>query len=311
MRAVGFSKFGGPEVLEVVELPVPVPGPGEVRIRVAAAAVNPTDTGMRAGGRAEALAAHEPPWVAGMDAAGVIDEVGAGADWQVGDEVMAVVVPMRTGRGAQAEQIVVPAASVARIPAGASLVEASTLPMNALTVRRALDLLGLQPGQTLAVTGAAGAVGGYAIQLGKVDGLRVVADASPTDEALVRELGADVVVPRGPEVAQAFREAVPEGVDGLIDAALIGPPVLAAIRDGGGLAVVRPFQGETERGITVHRVAVSDYATNQAALDRLRELVEQGAVTLRVAETFPAEKAGEAQAKLAAGGVRGRMVITF
>jgi len=311
MRAVGFSKFGGPEVLEVVELPVPVPGPGEVRIKVAAAAVNPTDTGMRSGGRAEALKDLEPPWVAGMDAAGVIDEVGAGADWRVGDEVMAVVVPARTGRGAQCEQIVVPAASVARIPAGSSLVEASTLPMNALTVRRALDLLALQPGQTLAVTGAAGAVGGYAIQMGKADGLRIVADASPKDEALVHELGADVVVPRGPEVGKAFREAVPDGVDGLIDAALIGPSVLAAIRDGGGLAVVRPFQGETERDITVHRVAVSDYATNQAALDRLREQVEQGAVTLRVAETFPAEKAAEAQEKLAAGGVRGRMVITF
>lgn len=311
MRAVCFSKFGGPEVLEVAELPDPVPGPGEVRIKVAAAAVNPTDTGMRSGGRAEALAAFEPPWVAGMDAAGVIDEVGPGADWQVGEEVMAIVVPMRTGRGAQAEQVVVPAASVARIPAGASLVEASTLPMNALTVRRALDLLNLQPGQTLAVTGAAGAVGGYAIQLGKADGLRVLADAAEKDEAIVRGLGADVVVPRGPDVAKAFREAAPEGVDGLIDAALIGPPVLTAIRDGGGLAVVRPFQGETERDITIHRVAVSDYATNQEALNRLREQVEQGAVTLRVAGTFPPEKAGEAQEKLAAGGVRGRMVITF
>lgn len=308
---MGFSKFGGPEVLEVVDLPVPVPGPGEVRIKVAAAAVNPTDTGMRSGGRADALAAFEPPWVAGMDAAGVVSEVGPGVDWQVGDQVMAVVVPMRTGRGAQAEEIVVPAASVARIPAGASLVEASTLPMNALTVRRALDLLDLKAGQTLAVTGAAGAVGGYAIQLGKADGLRILADAAPKDEAIVRELGADVVVPRGPEVAKAFREAVPEGVDGLIDAALIGPSVLGAIRDGGGLAVVRPFQGETERGITVHRVAVSDYATNSSALDRLREQVEQGAVTLRVAETVTPERAGEAQAKLAAGGVRGRMVITF
>lgn len=311
MRAVGFSTFGGTEVLEVVDLPTPDPGPGQVRIKVTAAAVNPTDTGMRSGGRREALEAFPAPWVAGMDAAGVIDAVGEGVDWQVGDEVMAIVVPMRTGRGAQAEEIVVPAASVARVPAGASLVEASTLPMNALTTRFALDLLALKPGQTLAVTGAAGAVGGYAIELGKADGLRVLADASPADEALVRGLGADVVVPRGPEVGRAFREAVPDGVDGLIDAALVGPPVLAAIRDGGGLAVVRPFAGETERGITVHRVAVSDYAENQAALDRLREQVESGAVTLRVAETFPPERAGEAQDKLAAGGVRGRLVITF
>jgi NADPH2:quinone reductase len=311
MRAVGFFQFGGPEVLEVVELPDPVPGPGEVRIRTAAAAVNPTDVGMRAGGRAQALASFAPPWVAGMDVAGVIDAVGPGADWQVGEQVMAVVVPMRTGRGAQAELVVVPADSVARIPRGASPVEASTLPMNGLTVRRALDLLALGRGQTLAVTGAAGAVGGYAIQLGKTEGLRVIADAAPRDEELVRSLGADVVVPRGEEMARAIREAVPGGVDGLIDGALVGGPALAAVRDGGGLAAVRPFPAEPERGLAIHQVSVAEYATNRAALDRLRELAEQGAISLRVAGTFPPEEAARAQTTFAAGGVRGRLVIVF
>jgi NADPH:quinone reductase len=311
MRAVGFSRFGGPEVVEVVEIPDPVPGPGEVRIRVAAAAINPTDMGMRSGGRAAALAAFPPPWVAGMDAAGVIDAIGADVSWRVGDRVMAVVVPMRTGRGAQAERVVVPAESVARVPEAVTLTEASTLPMNGLTTRLALDLLALTPGQTLAVTGAAGAVGGYAIELGKVAGLRVIADAAPKDEDLVRGLGADVVVPRGSDVASAIRAVVPEGVDGLVDGALIGGPVLAAVRDGGGIAAVRAFAGETERGITIHQVSVASYATNRAALDGLRELVEAGAVTLRVAETFTAEHAAEAQARFAEGGVRGRFVIVF
>jgi NADPH:quinone reductase len=311
MRAVGFSRFGGPEVLEVVEIPDPVPGPGEVRIRVSAAAINPTDIGMRAGGRAAALAAFPPPWVAGMDAAGVIDAVGPDVSWRVGDRVMAVVVPMRTGRGAQAERVVVPAESVAPIPEAVTLTEASTLPMNGLTTRLALDLLGLEPGQTLGVTGGAGAVGGYAIELGKAAGLRVVADAAPADDELVLGLGADVIVPRGPQVASGFRQVVPDGVDGLIDSALIGGPVLAAVRDGGGIAAVRAFDGEPERGITIHPVSVASYATNHAALDGLRELVEAGAVTLRVAATYTPDRAAEAQIRFAAGGVRGRLVLVF
>ena len=260
MRAAAFIK-GGPEVLEVAELPVPEPGPREVRVRVAAATVNPTDIGMRSGRRAEELQKLPSPYVPGMELAGTIDAVGPDADWQVGERVLAIVLPMRTGRGAQAEQVVVPADSVTRVPGPAtSLEEAATLPMNGLTVRRALDLLALQPGQTLAVTGAAGAVGGYSVQLGVADGLHVVAVASPEDEPLMRSLGASVFVPRGQAVAQAIRAAVPEGVDGLIDAAVIGRDVLAAIGDGGAYAGVRGFEGETERDIPIHRVAVSDYA---------------------------------------------------
>ena len=202
--------------------------------------------------------------------------------------------------------MVVPADSVTRVPGPeTSLEEAATLPMNGLTVRRALDLLALQPGQTLAVTGAAGAVGGYSVQLGVADGLRVVAVASPEDEPLMRSLGASVFVPRGEAVAQAIRAAVPEGVDGLIDAAVIGRDVLAAIRDGGAYAGVRGFEGETERGISIHRVAVSDYARNRSALDALAGLVSAGKLTLRVAETFPPDRAADAHRKLEAGGVRG------
>jgi NADPH:quinone reductase-like Zn-dependent oxidoreductase len=111
---------------------------------------------------------------------------------------MAVAVVSGT-HGAYAEHLVVPAESVARVPAGMSDVEAATLPMNGLTARMALDLLELPAGATVAVTGAAGAVGGYVVQLATADGFRVIADAADKDEQLVKDLGADVVLPRGPE----------------------------------------------------------------------------------------------------------------
>lgn len=303
-------KFGGPEALEVVELPEPHPGPGEVRIRVAAATVNPTDTGLRSGAYGSRLQSPAPH-VPGMDAAGVVDEVGDGTPWAVGDEVMAIVVPTGPHGGAYAAQVVVPGESVARIPAGVDLVAASTLPMNGLTARLSLDQLGLQPGQTIAVTGAAGAYGGYVVQLAKADGLRVIADASEADEPLVAALGADVIVRRGPGVVGRILEVCPGGVDGLADGAVLDAEVLPAIRDGGGLAVVRGWPGPSERDITVHRTMVRDYAGNHEALDRLREQVEKGEVTLRVAATFPAEQAPAAHRRLEAGGTRGRLVLVF
>lgn len=312
MKAVGISEFGGPEVLHLVELPDPEAGPGEVRIRVRAAAVNPTDIGLRDGSRAELLKDVPPPYVPGMDDAGVLDQIGddVSTDLQLGDHIMAIVVP-NGSHGAYSERIVVPVESVARVPAGATDVEAATLPMNGLTTRQALDLLGLQRGQTLGVTGAAGAVGGYAVQLGKADGLIVVADASEADRQLVKELGADIIVRRGDQFAERVRQAVPAGVDGLVDAALLDGLVVGAVRDGGRIATVRGFRGAEERGITFHPVSVRNYAREQAKLDRLRQQVESGQLTLRVARTIPAERAAEAHRMLEAGGTRGRIVLEF
>ncbi|HTE84284.1 MAG TPA: NADP-dependent oxidoreductase [Dehalococcoidia bacterium] len=312
MRAVTFSRFGGPEVLEVKELPEPLPGPGEVRIRVAAATVNPTDVGFRSGRQAAQLSSNmQPPYIPGMEMAGVVDAAGPGAGWKHGDQVMAIVMPRRPAGGAMAEKVVVPSTSVAAIPEGASLAQAATLPMNGLTVRLALDQLALKPGQFLAVTGAAGAVGGYAIQLGVAEGLRVIAVAGPKDEALVKEFGASVFVVRGDDAPKRIRQAVSGGVDGLVDAAAIGAPILPAIKEGGRLAAVRGWEGETERGIEIKQVRVAEYLQNQEALDRLGRLAGEGKLTLRVAETFPPERTGEAQEKLSAGGVRGRLVIVF
>ena len=313
MKAVGVVEYGGPEALQVVELPGPAVRPGTVRIRVHAAAVSPTDTFVRNGARDEAQkAAGPPPYVPGMDAAGVIEEIGEGVetDLKVGDRVMAIVVP-KGSRGAYSEQIVVPVGSVARAPEGATHVEASTLPMNGLTARLALDVLNLPPGRTLAVTGAAGAFGGYVVQLAKADGLTVVADASEADEELVRALGADVVLPRGEGFAARVRERFPEGVDGAADGALLHAQLAPAVRDGGTVITVRGYHEPGERGVVFHPILVSDYARAGDKLDGLRRLAEEGKVTLRVGGTFAKEDAAEAHRRLEAGGVRGRLVIEF
>lgn len=317
--AVGVVEFGGPDALRIVELPDRHAGPGEVRLRVTAASVNPTDTLIRDGTRAAELSTYgPPPYVPGMDVAGVIDEIGPEPDdanrngngLQFGDRVMAIVLN-RGVHGGYTASLVLPAASVVAVPAGASDAEASTLPMNGLTARRTLDLLDLRPGATIFVGGAAGAYGGYVVQLAKADGLHVIADASEVDEQLVRDLGADVIVRRGGDVADRILEAMPGGVDAVADGALQHELLYPAVRDGGGYAAVRGVRGELPRGITGHGVWVREYGLEQAKLDRLREQAEQGIVTLRVARTFPIEAAADAHRMLEGGGVRGRAVLIF
>jgi NADPH2:quinone reductase len=312
MRAVGVTEFGGPEALHLVDVPAEPLGPGQVRLRVTAATVNPTDTYSRNGTYAQRDPVKEFPFVPGMDVAGELVEIGEDVQTglAVGERVMGVVVP--TGaHGGYREDLVLPARSIARVPAGASDAAASTLPMNGLTARLALDRMALQPGEVLAVTGAAGAFGGYVVQLAKAEGLTVVADASAADEELVHELGADVVVRRGDDVAARIREQFPDGVDGLADGSVQDAAVLPAVKDGGAVATVRGYRGDGQRDLRVFPVMVRQYAEEAEALDRLRQQVEKGEVTLRVAQTFPAADAAEAHRRLEAGGVRGRLVLLF
>lgn len=314
MKAIGVTEFGGPEALQLVQLPVPEPGPHEVRIRVRNAAVNPSDLDFRVGeGLARELRDRRPPFVPGLDAAGVIEKLGPDADDRlaVGDHVIALVLPTGPHGGAYAEQIVVPAASVVPAPTSARFPAAATLLLNGLTARLSLDALSLTAGQTVAVTGAAGALGGYAMELAKADGLQVVGDAGPADEPLVESLGADLVVPRGDDVASAIRDVVPDGVDGLIDAAAQEALVVPAIKDGGGLAVIRGWDGPTERGIVLHKISGPSAATDTRRLERLAKLAEDGTLTLRVAEVLPAEQAARAHRLLEARGIRGRLVLDF
>lgn len=309
-RAVGFVRFGEPEVLEVVELPADPPGPGEVTIQVAAAAVNPTDTVLRAG--RGGTPDWDPPYVPGMDAAGSVAAVGDGVDLAVGTKVMAAATPRRPAGGAYTERLTVPAAQVIGIPDGVTVEQASTLPMNGLTAKVALDALDLRPGQTFAVTGAAGVLGGYAIALAVHQGLRVVADASADDEALVRSFGAHEIVERGDGVGARIR-AVSRGtgVDGLLDGSVQNAEVLPAVRDGGRIAAVRRFRAEPERNITVHQIMVAHHLDDRDGLTLLRDLAASGDIALRVAGTYPARDAAQAHRRFEQGGVRGRLVITF
>ena len=311
MRAIGILEFGGPEALELIDVPEVHAGPGEVRIQIHAATVNPTDIMTRNGTRAEQQKIDPPPYVPGMDIAGTVDEVGEGVTGlKSGDAVMAMVVT-KASHGGYREQIVLNAKSVVAVPAGTSYVEAATLPMNGLTARRSLDLLGLSAGQVVAVTGAAGAYGGYVIQIAKADGLTVIADASEADEALIKSLGADIVVRRGDDVATRIREHFPDGVDGLADGAVLKELAIPALRDGGSFTSVRGYEGDGQRGINFTKTFVREYDGETEKLDGLRQLVEDGAVTLRVADTFKPEDAPAAHRRLEAGGTRGRMVIEF
>lgn len=321
MRAVVVTEYGGPEVLREVDIDEPHAGAGQVRIRVHAATVNPADVLLRVGDIDEALRAStlSPPYRPGMEVAGILDEIGpnAGTELRIGDRVMAVLIPIEDSGGAYAEYVVVDADQVAGAPAGSSHAEAATLPMNGLTARHALDVLHLRPGQTVAVTGAAGAVGGYVVQLAKADGLRVIADAAPADTDLVTQLGADEIVTRGPGIGGRIRQLHPDGVDAVVDAALQGDEVLPALRNGGQIAIVRrPGERGTsilhpDPGVSIRDVWVPDYTHATDKLDGLRVLAEQGKVTLRVARTFPAADAAAAHRLLEKGGTRGRLVLTF
>ena len=231
MKAVIIGSFGGPEALQIADLPVPHPGTGQVRITVQAAAVNPVDVATRAGWLAEqGLMAATGQVGIGWDLAGVIDAVGPDAGrFAVGDPVIGMRDLLIAPIGAQAEQIVLGTEAVAPAPRTWSAVEAATIPLNGLTAAQALDLLALRPGQWLLVTGAAGALGGYALQLAALRGLRTVAAAAPGDEELVRRLGADEFIPRTANLGSAVRQVLPHGADGALDAAVAGITALDAV----------------------------------------------------------------------------------
>ncbi|WP_410597577.1 NADP-dependent oxidoreductase [Amycolatopsis sp. lyj-23] len=304
MRAVVVRRFGGPEVLEQVEVPAPEPGPGQVRIRVAAAAVNPVDLATRSG--ALSSAGVVPPRAVlglGWDVAGTVETAGGG--FAEGAAVIGLRDRIGTPLGAYAEQIVLDASAVAPAPPGVSPAEAATLPLNALTAAQALDLV--KTTGTVLVTGAAGAVGGYAVALARARKLRVVAVASEADEAEVRAFGADEFVPRGPALGDRVRALVPGGVDAALDPALLGLDALDAVRGGGEFVAFAAGAAPLPlRGIGVRHVWIRADGERLAELARL---AGDGTLPLRVAGTRPLAEAAAAHERLAAGGLRGRLVL--
>ena len=224
MKAVIIRGYGAPDVIELADVPIPQPGTGQVRIRVQAAPVHPVDIATRAGLLAgHGLMAASGDVGLGWDLAGVVDALGPGVDrFKAGDAVIGMRDLLTAPIGAQAEQVVLDTGAVAPAPRNVTPVEASTIPLNSLTADQALDLLALRPGQWLLVTGAAGALGGFALELAALRGLRTVAVAAPGDEKLVRRLGADEFVARTQGLGAAVRRIVPSGVDGALDAGLAG-----------------------------------------------------------------------------------------
>ena len=304
MRAAVVKTFGGPEAVEVLEVPLPEPGPLEVRIKVAAAALNPADTVVRAG---VFRPLEEVEYTGlGFDAAGTVDAVGPGVPLKVGTPVIAFDAPLLRPTKAQAEYLVTGLNSIAPAPEGMDLTLAATIPLNAMTASQALDYLPLRSRDTLLVTGAAGAVGGYAVELARMRGVRIVAQGRPEDEEFLRGR-ASWFVSSDEEPSGAVRRFVPEGVDGVLDAAALGAPALATVRDGGIFVSVRgDVVPAPKRGVVVRLTAAGPEPTR---LSYLSALAEVGVLTPRVAQIYHLSQAAEAYAQFARGGRRGRIVL--
>jgi NADPH2:quinone reductase len=311
MRAVGLDEFGGPDVLHVVELAMPQPQANEVRVRVAAATVNPTDILFRSGRQRARMGDMPAPYVPGMEFAGVVDAVGSGVRFTPGTRVMGIMQPRQFRGGAQAEFVIAAASSVVSVPDDVRFEHAATVPMNGLTALIAVETVALSAGQTLLITGAAGAVGGYCVQMAHALGLVVMADALEQDVALIRRLGADEILERGSQLARAVLKLRPDGVDGLIDAALMGSGIYPAVRTGGTVAALRAGNEDPSGRVQVRDVWVTGQAHNTDALQRLAAMMGDGTITARVAQCIPMEEASRAHAMLEAGGLRGRLVLTF
>jgi NADPH:quinone reductase-like Zn-dependent oxidoreductase len=301
VKAARFSRFGGPEVLEIVDLADPHPGPGQVRIAVRAAGVNPSDWKKR-----EGLMDPELPQTMGHEAAGVVDELGEGvADVAIGDRVFG----LSAEGAAQAELAVL--SFYAPIPPSLDFAGAAALPAAIETATRALDQLGVGAGAgsggTLLINGASGSVGSAAVQLAVVRGARVIGTASPANHDYLRSLGAEPVA-YGEGLAGRVRALAPDGVDVALDVA--GSGVLPELIELAGgpehVVTIADFAGVQEHGV---RFSSGDAGRAVHALAEIGELIESGRFSLPVAQTFPLAEIAEAHRVSEDGHVRGKLVL--
>ena len=306
MKAVRFHEFGGPEVLRYEEADRPVAGAGEVLIRVAGSAFSPADAGIRGGTLPFPVTL---PHVPGYDVSGTIDAVGDGVtDLRVGDTVVGFI-PMGAD-GSAAEYVVAPADVLAAAPSSIDLADAAALPSVALTAWQALfELAELTNGQRLLITGAGGAVGGYAIQLAKRAGAYVIATASPRSHDSVAAAGADEVIDH---TSSTVLGSVTEPVDVLLNLAPIGEDEFAAlvplVRDGGIVVATTAWMttpGDDTRGVRTAGVFVRADANE---LTQLVSLVDSGEITVNVAQRVPLSDLPAIHARAAAGQLHGKVV---
>ena len=297
MRAVVHTRTGEPsEVLSVVETDEPHAGPGEVRILVRAAGVNPIDwklvTGLMGG-------APDRPRVPGIDAAGLVDEIGAGVTGvRLGDPVFG-----QATSGSAAEYAVLSA--WAAKPETVPFEAAAGLPVAGETAVRVLDLLGLRAGRTVVVDGASGGVGSTTVQVALARGLRVIGTAGKGNQEFLASLGAQATL-YGPGLVDRVRALAPDGVDGAVDTAGRG-----SVRD------LIALTGDPHQVVTIADFSAGDLGVQvttggggqRERLEQVAALLAAGELQVPVAQTFPLEQIAEAYALSRAGHVRGKLVL--
>jgi NADPH:quinone reductase-like Zn-dependent oxidoreductase len=309
MKAVRFHEYGDPDVLRHEDVDEPVAGPGQVRVRVAATTFNGVDANIRAG----FMQAPMPvtlPHVPGLDVAGTIDALGEGVTGRgVGDEVVGFL-PF-VADGASADYVLAPAEALAPAPTSLPLADAAALPLVGLTAWQALfDHAELKPGQRLLISGAGGAVGGYAVQLAKAAGAHVIATASPRSRERVRAAGADEIIDH---TTTEVPTAITEPVEVLLNLAPIDPAeftaLTALVRDGGivvSTTVWMPAPADEERGVR----AVDLFVRSDAAqLSELVARVDRGELTVDIAERVGLADLGSVHARAAAGTLPGKVIV--
>lgn len=307
MRAIRQRVLGGPEVLELVEVPRPDPGPTEVLVRMSAAGVNPVDWKTRARGGF----LGEPPFTVGWDVAGVVEAVGRGVTRFATGERVFGMPRFPHEAAAYAEYVTSPSRQLARIPERLGDVEAAALPLAGLTAWQALVTADVQPGQRVLILGAAGGVGHLAMQIAKARGAYVIGTARSAKHTFLTELGAD-------ETIDYTREAVEErvrDVDVVLD--LVGDEssrrALPTLRDGGLFIAVPSGAGvEPLRKLAGDRVRVTGILVepDRAGMEAIAGLAATGALRAHVARTFPLEQAARAHELGETGRTQGKLVLT-
>ena len=300
MKAAQFSQFGGPEVLEIVDLPDPHPGPGQVRIAVRAAGISGTDWKLRAGALNFGAGL---PQTTGRDVAGVVNEVGEGVtDVAAGDRVFGV-----SDDGAGAAELAL-LTFRAIIPPSLGFADAAALPVALETATRALDQLGVATGTTLFINGASGGIGSTAVQLAAARGARVIGAASPANQDYLSLLGAEPVT-YGQGMAGRVRALAPGGVDAALDVA--GNGVLPQLTDLAGdprnVVTLADLDGARQHGVRFSNGFADGHAFHSLAT--IGELTETGRFWLPVDKTFPLAQIARAHRASEHGHVRGRLVL--
>ncbi|MFJ3407120.1 NADP-dependent oxidoreductase [Promicromonospora sp. NPDC090134] len=307
MKAVRFTQYGAPSVLELTEVPVPVPAPGEALVRVAGTSFNQVDATIRSG----FLRDQFPlvlPHIPGIDLSGTVTAVGDGVESELLGQRVLAFLPMNAD-GASAEYVVAPAALLAAAPQTVDLADAAALPTAGLTAWQAIvEHAAVQPGQRVLVNGGGGGVGGIAIALAKHLGAHVIATASPRSLDAVRAAGADEIVDytRTPVI-----DSLADRVAVVINLVRNSPADLAALRDrihDGGVLVstTSPAEPDTARGVRAGNVFVR---SDSDQLEDLVSLLEEGVLHLDVSERHDLADLQKVHAAGEQGRLRGRAVI--